>query len=93
MAIKLDKCQRWNPVKLYLKEHFGIVVNFCNRSSDYYTAWQYVTKEDQVFIECDRHPDLSSETRHSPAQWLQAKHRETIRLNLTLMISFSMVHR
>ena len=40
-------------------EHFGIVVNFSNRSSNYYTAWQYVTKEDQTFIESDGHPGLS----------------------------------
>ena len=60
MPIKLDKCQRWNSVKLYLKEHFGIVVNFSDRSSNYYTAWQYITKEDQAFIESDGHPDLSN---------------------------------
>ena len=34
MAIKSDKGERWNPAELYLKEHFVIVVNFSNKSSN-----------------------------------------------------------
>ena len=41
------------------KSH-GINVNFSDGHSQYYDAWQYVTKEDPDFVESENHPDLSA---------------------------------
>ena len=37
----------------------GISVHFSAIHSNYFSAWQYVTKEDGYFIQSEVHPDLS----------------------------------
>ncbi|XP_044166008.1 uncharacterized protein LOC122950000 [Acropora millepora] len=59
MAIKLDKNQRWLGIKRFLLERCGISVHFSAIHRNYFSAWQYVTKEDGYFIQSEGHPDLS----------------------------------
>lgn len=54
---------RWLPMRDYLSSNFDINVNFSNRHVNYYTAWQYVTKEDNSFLESENHPDLTNAPR------------------------------
>ena len=58
MAIKLDRNQRWLQSKKDLLHNFGISVHFSAIHANYYSAWQYVTKEDSRFIQSLDHPDL-----------------------------------
>lgn len=60
MAIKLSKIYRWNAAKRYLREHYGITVNFSSNHHNYYSAWAYVTKHDKEYIESTGHPDLAN---------------------------------
>jgi len=55
MAVKLAKRGRWLQVRNYLDEKYGIQVNYSDSHSSYYSAYQYVTKEDHS----PGHPDLS----------------------------------
>lgn len=41
-------------------DKFGISVHFSSIHSNYYSAWQYVTKEDEEYIESPGHPDLQN---------------------------------
>ena len=59
MAVKLAKKSRWLQVRNYLDENYGIQVNFSDNHSTYYTAYQYVTKEDNEALHSPGHPDLS----------------------------------
>ena len=43
---RLNKNQRWLQCKKSLLEKFGISVDFSAIHANYYSAWQYVTKED-----------------------------------------------
>ena len=43
----------------YLDEKCGIQVNFSDNHSSYYTAYQYVTKEDHEALHSPGYPDLS----------------------------------
>ena len=47
MALKLGKKARWLQVRNYLNQNFGIQVNFSDNHSSYYTAYRYVTKDDE----------------------------------------------
>jgi len=58
MAIKLDKPRRWIQVKGILENEHGMVINFSSNHANYYTAWQYVRKEDAGVIQSPGHPDL-----------------------------------
>ena len=60
MSMKLSKCQRWLPAKKFLADQFGISVHFSSIHANYYTAWKYVTKEDDCAEESKDHPDLST---------------------------------
>ncbi|XP_072021057.1 uncharacterized protein [Amphiura filiformis] len=60
MAIKLDRLQRWLRVKHNLEETHEIVVHFSSTHVNYYTAWQYTTKEDVDFIQSLDHPVLAN---------------------------------
>ena len=51
MAMKLDKNQRWLPSKRYLLERCGISVHFSATHENYFSAWKYVMKEDQDYIQ------------------------------------------
>lgn len=59
-AIKLTTVYRWNVSKRYLRERYGITVNFSSKHHNYYSAWRYVTKNDCHFIQSEGHPDLSN---------------------------------
>ena len=59
MAIKLERCKRWLSSKRFLQQNYGISVHFSDVHHNYYSAWQYTTKEDKYVLESDSHPDLS----------------------------------
>jgi pterin-4a-carbinolamine dehydratase len=63
MCIKLEKLQRWLPAKNFLAASYGIAVHFSDRHANYYTAWSYVTKEDECSEESEGHPDLKTFNR------------------------------
>lgn len=58
MAVKLERMRRWLAVKSFLHDKHGITVHFSNAHNNYYSAWKYVTKEDEDVIESSDHPDL-----------------------------------
>ena len=58
MAIKLSRPQRWLSVRQLIQTRYGINVHFSNRHVNYFTAWQYVTKEDDEVLLLPDHPDL-----------------------------------
>lgn len=58
MAVKLERCRRWRGAKSFLNDNYGISVHFSNIHNDYYSAWRYVTKEDEYVLESEPHPDL-----------------------------------
>ena len=60
IAVKLDRNRRWLRVKSSLKASHGITVNFSSEHSNYYSAWRYVTKSDQDYVQSPDHPDLTS---------------------------------
>ena len=57
-AIKLNRTRRWLPSKKYLQENYGISVHYSSTHANYYTAWRYVTNQDQEYEESEGHPDL-----------------------------------
>lgn len=59
-AVKLDKVQRWSSSKKYLKDRYGITVNYSGRHHNYYSAWRYVTKSDDSYTQSKGHPDLAN---------------------------------
>ena len=59
MAIKLAKRGRWLQVRNYYDEKYRIQVNFSDNQSSYYTAYRYVTKEDNEALHSPGQPDLS----------------------------------
>ena len=73
MAVKLDRNQRWLQSKKFVLEKCGISVHF-SAIHGYYSAWQYVTKQDSRFIQSVGHPDLAN--YHQPRTTLTslAKH-------------------
>ena len=68
MCLKLDRNQRWLRAKKYLSEKYGISVHFSSVHTNYYTAWTYVTKEDQHCVESEGHPDLKNSEGPSTSQ-------------------------
>ena len=60
MAVKLNARRRWLKIRNYLDERHGVKVNFSARYSNYYSAWQYTTKEDESYLQSDNHPDMTS---------------------------------
>ena len=44
---------------------FGVTLNFSGNHSNYYNAWKYETKQDQLYVESLGHPDL----RTASAPW------------------------
>ena len=58
MAIKLDRQKRWLSVRKDLDQKFGVKVHFSDKHSNYYEAWQYVTKHDNNYILSEGYPDL-----------------------------------
>jgi len=78
MAIKLEKKQRWMPVKRFLGNHFHISVHFSSVHHNYYSAWKYVTKSDEVYEESPDHPDLTSEPRTNSASKAKISKRRAL---------------
>ena len=74
LALKLDRNRRWLSSKKFLLNEYGITVNYSTRHHNYYSAWQYVTKSDDMHVGSADHPDFknSSESQTSPAS--RAKH-------------------
>jgi len=60
MAVTLDRQQRWLQIKNILEEVNDIIVNFSSAHYNYYTAWRYVVKEDNGFIQSEDHPVLAN---------------------------------
>ena len=58
MAVKLERIRRWEAVKNYLKDKHEIIVHFSNAHDNYYSAWKYVTKEDEEVLQSSDHPYL-----------------------------------
>ena len=60
MSIKLDRVQRWLAVKARIHAANDIQVHFSGRHANYYSAWQYSTKEDEQPLQSKDHPDLTN---------------------------------
>ena len=60
MAVKLDRQKRWVKVRNNIAEYHGIQVHFSDKHTNYFDAWEYVTKEDPEFLQSEGHPDLSA---------------------------------
>ena len=62
MAIKLSSTSRWQAIRKYVDCKYGIKLKFSDKHDNYYTAYEYVVKEDPNFILSPGHPDLSNAT-------------------------------
>ena len=58
MALKLSKRMRWARIRQYLESCQEIRVNFSDRHNTYYSAYKYVTKEDEEYLLSENHPEL-----------------------------------
>lgn len=58
MALKLSQRMRWSRVRQYIESAHEIRVNFSNVHNTYYSAYKYVTKEDQEYLLSAGHPEL-----------------------------------
>ena len=58
VSVKLDRNQRWLSSKEFLRNEYGINANYSSKHHNYYSAWTYVTKEDENFVESAGHPAL-----------------------------------
>ena len=73
IAVKLDRNRRWLRVKSSLKASHGITVNFSSEHSNYYSAWRYVTKSDQDYVQSPGHHNL---TFSAPPRTIAATQRK-----------------
>lgn len=73
LCLKLNKPQRWLPSKRYLKEQHKISVHFSSVHTNYFTAWKYVTKQDNDALYSPGHPDLSDSAGPSTMKAHKAK--------------------
>jgi len=60
LSVKLDRNQRSLSPKECFPNEYGINANYSSKHHNYYSAWTYVTKEDENFIESAGHPDLKN---------------------------------
>jgi len=67
MAVKLEKRGRWLPVKIYLRDNYGIQVHFSDHHTTYCSAYTYTIKEDTDTFHSQGHPDLSTFPRTETA--------------------------
>ena len=58
VSIKLSGPKRWNPVKTYLAERYGICVHFSESSATYYAGFKYISRTNKNVYESRNHPDL-----------------------------------
>lgn len=61
MALKLSKRSRWLEVKRHIQAQHSISVNFSEgeQGATYYSAFNYVTKEDKDYVLSSGHPDVT----------------------------------
>ena len=79
MCLKLDINQRWLRAKKYPREKYGISVHFSSMHTNYYTAWKYVTKEDQDSVKSEGHPDLKNSKGPSTSKAHMENRNRTIK--------------
>ena len=60
MAIKLSSPARWLKIRNFVDKKYGIKLNFSDSHTNYYTAYEYVVKQDPNFVLSSNHPDLSN---------------------------------
>ena len=60
MAVKLNARRWWSKIRNYLDERLVVKVNFSTHHSNYYSAWQFTTKEHESYLQSDNHPDLTN---------------------------------
>ena len=60
MAIKLNTTSRWRAIRRFVDNKHGNKLNFSDSHTNYYTAYEYVTKEDPNFVLSPGHPDLAN---------------------------------
>lgn len=60
LALKLKKQRRFKQVRINLKKHHNIDVDFQEWHENYYTAYTYVTKFDSHFEKSENHPVLNN---------------------------------
>ena len=89
IALKLNRVQRWLASKRYLKDHYDITVHYSSKHHNYYSAWQYVTKSDQEYLQSERHPDLRNSNEPRTATASRAK-RQSRKLHELLTDEFEM---
>ena len=80
VQVKLSDPKRWNPVKTYLAERYGICVHFSESSATYYAAFKYISKTDKNVYESPNHPDLKEVDSPKTKKCINA-YRETCRKN------------
>ena len=80
VQVKLSDPKRWNPVKTYLAERYGVCVHFSESSATYYAAFKYISKTDKNVYESPNHPDLKEVDSPKTKKCINA-HRETCRKN------------
>ena len=67
--------QRWLKVRNYMDDKFSNQVNFSNHHLNYYSAWQYTTKEDSSYLESPNHPDLANYWEQTSSQESRSRTR------------------
>lgn len=94
LCVKLDRNQRWLSSKEFLRNEYGINANYSSKHHNYYSAWTYVTKEDENFIESACHPDLknASEPKTSAASRAKRNNKHKRKLQ-TKIIAMRMIRR
>ena len=60
MAVKLNARRWWSKIRNYLDERLVVKVNFSTHHGNYYSAWQFTTKEHESYLQSDNHPDLTN---------------------------------
>ena len=74
LSLKLDRNQRWLNAKRYLLREYSISVHFSSKHHNYYSAWRYVTKCDNNFIESAGHPYLGKNSEPPTSSASRARH-------------------
>ena len=59
-AINFSGPNRWEPIKLYLKDTYGILVHFSVKHLGYNAACKYIIKSDDSYFTSDDHPNLDT---------------------------------
>lgn len=60
MALKLSTTSRWQAIRRFVDNKHGIKLNFSDTHTNYYTAYEYVVKEDRDFVLSPGHPDFAN---------------------------------